>query len=482
MTQPNWRTPLLLSALLLIFGSFTYWFQYSHKPKQDRLDSATKKPLVLPSEDTQVVQFRIKGAAQVIEGKCDSLAKKTCKIGAVGEWSITYPRAVKGDADAIKDFLNNITAMTATETIDLSAETTEKRKALLDEYGLSAEKRTKLGTEFVELTLDNGKKIAAWFGELHPVGDKVFVGSTENGTLNENTVFLIANFYKSDFDKQLTHFRDKTILSFERSEITEFEASTTGGKLIGVKDNNLWKLNGKPGDYDRIETVLSSLSQVKAKNFPVEDVLKGAKLVVHYAFKSKVASYFLDLYENTTPAVKQKGKEIVPAKSRYYVKSSQLKEVVEVEPGFRSQIDKKSAELRQGLLVSQTEKATAIEVKIESKDLAAPAQFHYNGKVWTLQDQTQKLDAAKVAPLLEVLSAERALDIVSPVPLGATDKLTVSVGDEKNPAKSRYLFFITKDPGKIYAQDLNQPSNEAYLLDESIKIALPFPLASWKMK
>ncbi|MBC7395804.1 MAG: hypothetical protein H7333_00050, partial [Bdellovibrionales bacterium] len=65
---------------------------------------------------------------------------------------------------------------------------------------------------------------------------------------------------------------------------------------------------------------------------------------------------------------------------------------------------------------------------------------------------------------------------------GRTDTLTLSVGDAKNGDKSHYLFFITKEPGKIFAQDLNQKENEAYLLDESVKNALPFPLASWKIK
>ena len=436
----------------------------------------------MPSESTQIVQFRIKGAAQVIEGKCDSVAKKTCTPGTVGEWTMTYPSTVKGDGQAIKDFLSNLTSMVATDTIDLSAETPEKRKSLLDEYGLSNEKRTNMGTEYVELTLDNGKKIAAWFGELHPVGDKVFVGSTENGVLNEKTIFLISNFYKADFDKTLTHFRDKSILTFNRSEITEFEATTSTGKLNGVQENGLWKINGKPGDYDRIETVLSSISQVKAKDFPIEDVLKGARSIARYQLKAKTATYALELFEKTTPAVKLKGKEIVPAKSRYYAKSSDLKEVVEVDPLFRSQIDKKLPEVRQGLLLSQTEKTTATTVQLESKDLKAPAQFHFDGKTWSLKDTSMQLDPARVGALLSLLSTERALDIVSPVPAGRTDTLTLSVGDAKNGDKSHYLFFITKEPGKIFAQDLNQKENEAYLLDESVKNALPFPLASWKIK
>jgi hypothetical protein len=480
MKQPNWKIPLVLAFTLLALGSFAYWLQYSHKPKSDRAGNQLKKPLALPSEDTQIVQFRIKSASGVIEGKCTSLEQKTCKASTLGEWMITYPHTIKGDAETIKDALTNATTMQATETIDLTEETPEKRKALIDEYGLSSDKRTRIGSEFIELTLEDGKKLAAWYGEPYPVGDKVFVGATENGNLNEKTIFIIANFYKTIFEKGLTHFRDKTILSFNRSDITDIEAQTTSGKFEAHLDKGSWLINGKHGDYDRIETALSAISQLKAKEFPDPELVKGAKSVVKYDFKSKTNSYSLELLEKTSKPIKIKGHEDIPGESHLYALATGMTEPVEVEAMIKSQIDKKVADLRVGILIGEAEKATATRLKFEGKGFTTALEFEYNGKAWVQKDSGPKADLSHVAATLDTMAATRATDIVSPAPKVLGDTVTVSIGDEKNPTKSHYLVYSVKN--KNYAKDLTQAADEAYEITATEKNAFPMSSDSWKAK
>ncbi len=474
MKQPNWRAPLILSTALFVLGSFAYWLQYSHKPKKEKEDTQVKKPLALPSEDTQIAQFRFKGAAQIIEGKCNSLAQKTCKISTLGDWAITYPASYKGDAESIKDALNNAASMVASETIDIGEETPEKRKQLLDEYGLSDEKRTKLGTEFIELTLEDGKKLTAWFGEQHPVGDKTFVGSSVNGTLNEKTVFLIANFYKSVFEKGLSHFRDKTILTFDRKDVNEINATTSHGKFSAKQIDGKWVINEKPGDHDRIETVLASISQLKAKDFPAENTLKGAKSILKYQFKTKAAEYSLELLEKTTGSDKAKV-------SHYYVRASGVNEPFEVEPQIRSSIDKSIVELRQTVLVSQAEKVTSTSLKLEGKAFGNGLDFHFDGKAWAAKDPNQKIDVSHISKLIDALTSSRAQEILASAP-AKTESVTLSLGDDKNPTKTHLLFFKSKEKDKVYVQDLNQKSNEAFLIDNITRNAFPFTPDSWKLK
>ena len=480
MKQPDWKMPFVLAFCLLALGSFAYWLQYSHKPKKDRADLQLKKPLVLPNEDAQIAQFRIKSATGVIEGKCNSLAQKTCKTTLTGDWAITYPVSVKGDSETIKDFLNSASSMVATDTIDLSDETSEKRNHLIDEYGLSDSKRTNLATEFIELTLEDGKKIAAWFGEPYPVGDKFFVGSTENGLLNEKNIFVISSVSKGIFTKGLTHFRDKSVFNFNRAEITEINAKTPTLKLDAHLENSTWTVNGKRGDYDQIETVLSSISQVKAKEFIDEAILKTSKSIITYQFKSKTNTYSLELFEKNAKPIHLPGKPEIPGEGHFYLKSSGIKEIVEVDALFRTQIDKKLNELRYATILSQTEKTTAKKLSISGKSLNPKIEFEYDGKAWVQKDKGMKLDPAKVVTLLDELSNERAIDIASPAPPAGGDALTVIIGDDKNPNKSHFLVYSVKD--KNFVKDLNQTSNEALVIGPSKKNAFPFTADSWKLK
>jgi hypothetical protein len=512
MKQPSWKTPIILVATLAAVGGFTYWLQVKHKPKQEQADSLVKKPLGVPTTDTQIAAFKIKSVRGLIEGKCDDLAQKKCKVNEESNWTLTYPQTLAADPETIKSFINDAANVLATETIDLSEETPEKRAQLLDEYGLSPNKRTDLNMQFIELVLENGKRLTAWFGQEHPLGDKTFVVRAEDGVVNDKTVFLISNFFKSNFDKPLTFFRAKKMFAFDRGQIDAFEAKTSSGKLTGTLTNGSWNLNGFNGDYERIETVLAAISQLKAIEFPEASVIKGLKPIVTYDLKEKDKHYTLALYEKTVmtksrahfeedehdhdhgdhddddgdrepgsvKAKKAKQDDRVEEK-HYFAVASGHPEVVEVQALIRSQIDKSVSDLRNGILLSQAEKVTTTHFKIEGKAYPEAAVFEFKSGSWT---SSSKLDGNNIPKFFDILTRERVKDFVA-VPTAAHDQeLTLSLGDDKNPTKSHYLFFLTKK-GKeeqAYAIDLNSKNKEAMLLDAAIyKNALPFTPDSWKL-
>jgi hypothetical protein len=467
MKQPNWKPALILSSTVFALGTFTYWLQYSHKPKQEKADTLQKKPLSFNAETVQISSFRVKSPNGVIEAKCESLAKKSCKVGTTGEWSITYPEKVAGDADTIKDFLNNASGMLAAETIDLNEEPEDKRTKLIDEYGLSDSKRTRPEADFVELTLEDGKKLTAWFGEPHPIGDKTFVASASDGKLNSSTIFLIANFYKTNlFTKTLTYFRDKTIFKFNRSEVEQFEGTTTKGKLSGRLTNGLWTINGLEADYDRVETLLSSIAQEKAKEFPAPTELKGAKTSIRYTLHLKGG--------------KEVSFEILKDAKRTFLKGGDLSSPVEIESNLVVQIDKKINELRRNLLITQAEKVTATDLTLEGKEYSPPAQFHYDGKNWVQKSTGTRFDPLKVQNLIDQLASTHSPEIVSPAPAVPGDAVTLTLGDSKNPAKSRLKVYQVKD--QAYAKDLLSKANEAFVLDGGLKNLFPFKADLWKAK
>ncbi len=479
MKKPDWKTPLILSAILFVFGSFVYWLQFSHKPKKERSDAQTKKPLQFSAESDQVASFRIKSAAGLIEGKCESLEKKTCKVGSTAEWTLTYPETLKGDGDSIRDYLNNASGMSASETISLEDETPEKRSRILDEYGLSDTKRTNLNTSFVELTLENGKKVTAWFGENHPIGDKIFVGSSVDGKLNDGTIFLVANFYRSNlFDKNLTHFRDKSIFQFDRLDVESFTGKTSAGKLEGKFANGVWEINGMAADQERVGTMLSSISQVKAKEFPKDADWKGAKSTVSFELRLKkgapVRFELLTKIEGKSVAKSQ------PGVTRVFLRSPGLSLVYEIESNLLVQTNKKRDELRRNLLLTQGEKVLITRVRLEGKTYSPPAEFNYEGSKWAQKTAEPKLDPGKVQGLIDLMATEHCPEIKTPAPAPKGDDLTIHLGDEKNPKKFTYRIY--ESGGKLFARDLLSRLNEAFLLPDSMKNSFPLKADSWKAK
>lgn len=482
--QPNWKLPLVLSTVLAAGGTFVYWHQYSHKPKQEKADSEQKKPLALPSEDTQITMIKVKTGKGLIELKCEELAAKKCKVSDTGKWKLTHPREMPADNDAVKEFLTAASGLLATETIDLKEETPEKRQKLLAEYGLSDQQRTDLNTQFAELVAGDGKRYTAWFGNEHPIGDKYFVARAVDGKIQDDTIFLISNYFKNNLAKELTYFRDKTLFTFARGEVESFEATTSGGKISGKKVDGLWQVNGLPGEHDRIETMLAAIAKTEAKEFPDPTAYKGAKTAVKYALQLKDQSYTIEvLTKDLDPGHTVDdghGHAKAGGAKQYFARVSTRPETVEIDSILITQIDKKVNELRKTTIFGDTEKATATRVSVELKGAKSPLEFELKGGAWAAKDPAAKADPKKAQTLLDAMNNARVAQYLAAIPAGGTEEMTVTVGDDKNPQKSKFRFVSVKD--KVYATDLLSSRKEALEMTDAMKSALPFTEDSWKMK
>jgi hypothetical protein len=482
MKQPNWKPALILSTSLFVLGSFAYWLQYSHKPKKETAEQDQKKPIAFAADTTQIAGFRLKTASSLIEAECSSLAQKTCKVGTTGEWRVTHPEKLAGDAESIRDFLNNLSTMAASETVDLSEETPEKRSKMLEEYGLNEAKRSDPGVEFLELRLEDGKKIAAWFGTSHPFEDKVYVAASSDGVVNEKKIYLIANFYRTSvFGKTLTSFRDKTIFQFDRHAIESFDAKTPQGTIRAEKNGGIWTVNGLPADDDRIMTILIALSQAKVKEFPPADASKGARSLIRYTLRPKGAPE-LSLELLSKKGLKPDDTETV------FLRTSSLQQTVEVEGNLKVQLDRSLSYLRRNLLLTQVEKAFVTRIKLEGKAYPAGLEFRQDGKTWVAvpapNGESGKWDVEKLKTLLDQMATSHSPGIRAPAPGPKKDPMTITIGDEKNPSKSRYEIYLVGGAGteKAFARDLNSPRNEAYELETGLKNLVPFQPDSWKVK
>jgi hypothetical protein len=468
--QPNWKLPLILSAILAAGGSLVYWYQYDKKPKQEKAETQNKKPLALPTDSTQIAMIKVKSGKGLIELKCESLSAKTCTADKVGTWKVTHPVELVADHENVKEFLTNATGLLATETISLKEDSAEKRKSLLDEYGLSPEKRTDLNTRFVELVAEDGKRYTAWFGAEHPLGEKLFAGRAVDGQMQEETIFVVSNYYQSNLDKNLTYFRDKQLFNFSRGDVESFEATTSYGKLTGKKVDGLWQINNLPGEHERIETALGSIAKTMAKEFPIPADTQGGKSLFAYTLKTKDKTFSISVTEKSDKN----------GTKHYYAKSSTRPEVVEIDSVLETQVNKKLNDFRKQTVFGETEKVTATLLSVDLPSAKTTLAFELKNGSWTARDTGQKLDTSKAQALLDQLAQTRIQNFLTKLPAGKVDSMIVTIADDKNP--NRFKFRFSQIGDKLYGQDLNSTRAEAFELSEALKTALPFQPDAWKLK
>lgn len=490
MKQPNWKVPLVLSATLAILGTFAYWLEYSHKPKKEKSDTALKKPIAF-EDDVQIARVYVRGKPLTLNAKCLELAEKKCKPGSLSKWEVELTSQLNsqsktekytGDSENMKSLINAIQNSVATETIDLAEDTPEKRKQLFTEYGLSEELRKSETTPMIEVELEGGKKLNSWFGQEHPIGDKTFVASSVDGKLNEEVVFLISNFFKTHFEHNATYFRDKSIFNFERSNVIEMVGKTPKGSFSGKKVEQAWTLNNMSMSYERVETLLSYISQLKAKDFTNSNSIPaGAKSVASYSFKLKEngkdpTSIELNLFEKTS-AAKQAG---ATGEKSYYLKTSVRPDVLEVESFAYSQLNKSINDFRVVEILNPTLKTTLTVGKLSGTSFKEAFAYELkNGKWEGTPSKDSTPDGSKLQTLLDQISTSSIREFVSPI-AAAKKKFEFELGDSKNAKLIQWEFFENAE--KWYLKDRLNTRNEWYLLDDSLKTHLPTEPDSWKVK
>lgn len=226
-------------------------------------------------------------------------------------------------------------------------------------------------------------------------------------------------------------------------------------------------INTFTANHDRVETLLSSIAGAKAVEFADAGAIRGLSPVVEYDVKTGDKTHSLALFEKTSNGKK------------YYARSSDRKEIMEVDSQLRSNIDKSVNELRNNNLFSDTEKVTATRFKVEGKGYQANPEFELIQGKWNPKDSSRNWDGSLAERLIDLLSVSKIKDFVSPPPTGK-ELYQIRIGDDKNPAKFNIAVISAKN--NLYARNLNEKNNEAYLMEESMSRSLPKTEMEWKKK
>jgi hypothetical protein len=494
MSQPNWKTPLILAVVLAVGGPALYWYEYTQKPKNEEQEEKSKR--LFRVNELAVTKLALRAgptASYVFE--CADLAQKLCKPGDNSKWEITAPSRLKGDDSSVNGLLSALNNLTPIETIELKDETEEKRKALLAEYQLDdASRANPAVTKRIDVTAADGKVQRVYFGDTHPISDGLFAatfaGEGADEKLVGTKVEVVPNYFKSNFDKDLTYWREKRILALNAPQVKRFELAGSHGLLIGEREGAGWKLTGGSatdlaGDSENIDSLLTAAAFLTARDFAAENQAspEGRKALAG-ATKALTLNLFPEKAEEKAAlTLYRKGKG---DQAPLFAVATGRDPVYGLEPSTLARFDKKLTELRQQKLITSTDRFGTRRIEVAGSAWGdAPKVVEQKDGKWALAGGGE-LNPDRPGQLLERLTGNRITAFLTgrDIPAGEKDGITLKLVDEKGQPLRHLAFWSVKAAGKdaktgpgadaVYARDLLSKRPEAFRVDTALKDALPW--------
>jgi hypothetical protein len=177
---------------------------------------------------------------------------------ADGKWSLTRPRALPADADAVREFLDKLSAAKVREFVAESP-------ASLGQWGLDQPTRASVVTGKDK---DRARKTLL-LGRVD--AEKKGVYAMREG---DGSVVLIPEDVWVALPKTVATARDKTVIDFDRDRVAKIELSSGKGEVTLVREDNRWRITGPealPADQTEAGAILFKLKELKAQAFLSDD-------------------------------------------------------------------------------------------------------------------------------------------------------------------------------------------------------------------
>jgi hypothetical protein len=369
----QFRNTLIVLVLAILVGGYIYFFQ-AGKPAEE-----TKKLFNVNAADiTKVV---LKYPSQEIEVQRSD-----------GVWKMVKPIKVDADKTAIGTLTNEIANANITRTVD-------EHPADLAPFGLD-----KPGATVFVSTKDKtfpGVEI----GKNAPIGYSVYIKTTD-----KPDVMLTSGAFGPGTKRTVSDLRDHTLMSFNPDDVNKLVVRQ--GDSIPVelqKEQGKWNIV-KPArykaDFDRVHTMLASLSNARIDDFASDS-------------PSNLAQYGLSKPElevsvYTGPGQSQQsllfGKK-ESNKEDYYVRRGETPNVYTVHNYVFADADKGLNDLRDRTVFA-FDPAQVKQVKFTSSGKTFALEQQTGGKWTELDGAKTDADAAKVRQFIDRIHDLKAETIV----------------------------------------------------------------------
>ena len=240
------KTTLLLLAVVVALGVYIKFYE-SKKPNTEEVKRQAQNVVNFDRDNLEGV---------VIQNGDDKIELRRQDR----KWRLEAPFKDQGDAVAIENFLADLESWQKYDTIPASE--IEKKKNLLEEYGLSKAKlRLKL------LGKEMPPEIV--FGSDAALQGKMYVRLGDS-----NEVVIAAQSVRNDIAKKPEEFRDKKLTDLNMGQVTRVLLKTATGEMELEKKSDHWEIV-KPlrarGDDQKIGDLIAQVTNAQIQQFTVED-------------------------------------------------------------------------------------------------------------------------------------------------------------------------------------------------------------------
>jgi hypothetical protein len=408
---------LLIAVIVLAAIGGGVWWTNKHKADESKKPPAptdTVKILTIPEGDFKEIKVEKTGGDTTIVAKTGD------------KWSITMPKALAADQDAVSSMVTSLSSLTADRVVD-------EKPSDLGPYGLNTPK------EQVVITKKDGKTQTLDIGEDTPVGSGVYAKLA-----GDPRVFVIPTYTKSNFEKTSKDLRDKRLLTFNDGKVTSVQLSAKGQSVeFGKNAQNDWTIvKPRPmrADGSQIEDIIRKLKDAKMDtSLSDEDAKKaaaafaGAPVVARVGVTDNTGTQTLEIH-------KDKDKN-------YYARSSAVDGVYKVASDLGDALDKSPDDFR-------TKKLFDFGFNEPNKIQLQNATYQKSGEKW--MSGSTEIDAISIQNLVDKLrdlSASKFADHGAGQPVF---EAAVTANDAKNNPRTEKVT-ITKDGDKYYASRASEP-------------------------
>jgi uncharacterized protein DUF4340 len=238
----RWQTSAVLALLLVLVGGFYYVYEIRWAPDRERAE--TRKGRVFSAEAADVTALELKRPDETVTLKRDGEA-----------WRLTAPLAARGNRGTVDETLTTILTAKIDREIDA-------KPASLADFGLEKPAAQ------VSLTLKDGKQVGIDLGGKSPTG--VWVYAREQG---KPAVFVLGDSVLREATRPVVDFRDRTILAFDRRDVTGVDIVTDADTIAVEPAADKWRITrpvALPADTAEMNDLLDKLSTAKVKEFVAE--------------------------------------------------------------------------------------------------------------------------------------------------------------------------------------------------------------------
>lgn len=239
----RWQTTVALAVILAVLGGAYYLYEIRWAPEREQAESRKGRVFAVEPKDVSVVEIK-RGA-------------ETLRLERAGDgWEMTAPVKTRANGTEVDGMLTTI----LTAKIDREIAATPASPA---EFGLDKP------VADIDLTLKDGKQVGLSIGAKSPTG--VWVYASEKG---KPAVFVLPDSVAREASRPAADLRDRTILAYNRAEVTGFELVTGEGAIaVEPADAGRWKIArpvALPADSDVVTDFLDKLGSGKVKEFVAE--------------------------------------------------------------------------------------------------------------------------------------------------------------------------------------------------------------------